>query len=200
MWEDANQVEQIKFKVNEHCRRLISRCSTMTEVWQTLDAEFAEEHEVVNAVNTELRKLTSEQCSTPQYIVNLRIYLPTLVENLRSVGGVEHLCSPDRVHLMASRFDERTMYDWEYFKSKSSGATTYERFFAFLLDRYDASRATIARLKSETDSTSLSVHRTRLRGCGRVRRSGASGFYSPPSKCLSIRRVRPAIISTSRAT
>ena len=142
-WEDANQVEQIKFKVNDHCRRLISRCSTMADVWKTLDIEFAEEHKVINAVDQEVKKLTSEQCSTPQYIVNLRNYLPTLEENLRSVGGVEHLCSPDRVHFMASKFDERTMFDWEYFKSKNT-STTYERFFVFLKDRYDASRATIA--------------------------------------------------------
>ena len=160
MWEDGNQVEQIKFKVNDHCRRLISRCSTMAEVWKTLDAEFAEEHEVINAVDEELRKLTSEQCSTPQYIVNLRNYLPTLVENLRSVGGVEHLCSPDRVHFMASKFDERTMFDWEYFKSKNTG-TTYERFFEFLKDRYDASRATIARLKSASKSMSVNLTATK---------------------------------------
>ena len=152
MWEDGNQVEQIKFYVDAHSRMLISRCNTMKEVWQTLDEEFAAEHEVISAVEEELLKLTSEDCSTPQYIVNLRNHLPTLVENLRSVNGVEHLCSPDRVRVLAARFDERTMYDWEYFRSKETG-TTYERFFKFLLDRYESSRATIARLKTVDNIT-----------------------------------------------
>ena len=98
-------------------------------------------------MDEELRTLKSTECSTPQYIVNLRNYLPTLEEALRGVNGLEHLCSPDRVHFLAAKFDERTMYDWEYFRSKNSG-TTYERFFKFLVDRYDASRTTIARLKS----------------------------------------------------
>ena len=61
MWEDANQVVQIKFCLNEHCRRLISRCKTMPEVWETLDAEFAEEHEVINAVQEELTKLITAE-------------------------------------------------------------------------------------------------------------------------------------------
>ena len=152
MWEDGNQVEQIKFKVDSHTRRLISRCNTMMEVWQVLDAEFAQEQEVINAVDDELQKLTSADCSTPQYIVELRNFLPVLEENLRSVKGVEHLCSPDRVHFLAGKFDERTMYDWEYFKSKTEG-TTYERFFKFLEDRYEACRNTIARLKSASSST-----------------------------------------------
>ena len=147
MWEDSNQVEQIKFKVDTNTRRIISRCNNMTEVWKVLDAEFAQEQEVINAVDEELRTLKSTECSTPQYIVNLRNYLPTLEEALRGVNGLEHLCSPDRVHFLAAKFDERTMYDWEYFRSKNSG-TTYARFFNFLLDRYDASRTTIARLKS----------------------------------------------------
>ena len=152
MWEDGNQVEQIKFKVDSHTRRLISRCNTMTEVWQVLDAEFAQEQEVINAVDEELQKLRSTDCSTPQYIVELRNFLPVLEENLRSVKGTEHLCSPDRVHFLAGKFDERTMYDWEYFKSKTEG-TTYERFFKFLEDRYEACRSTIARLKSTSSST-----------------------------------------------
>ncbi len=149
MWEDGNQVEQIKFKVDAHSRMLISRCNTMSDVWKVLDAEFAQEQEVINAVNEELAKLRSTDCSTPQYIVNLRNYLPILEENLRSVGGIDHLCSPDRVHFLAAKFDDRTMYDWEYFKSKNSGST-YERFFNFLLDRYEASRSILARLKSES--------------------------------------------------
>ena len=36
-WEDGNQVEQIKQKVDMNTRRIISRCNTMTEVWEALD-------------------------------------------------------------------------------------------------------------------------------------------------------------------
>ena len=80
----------------------------MTEVWKVLDDEFAQEQEVINAVDEELRTLRFADCSTPQYIVNLRNYLPVLEENLRSVKGTEHLCSPDRVNFLAAKFDERT--------------------------------------------------------------------------------------------
>ena len=49
-------------------------------------------------------------------------------------------------------FDDRTQYDWEYFKSKQSGRT-YDKFFSFILDRYDSCRSTIARLKSRDVSS-----------------------------------------------
>ena len=66
---------------------------------------------------------------------------------MKSVNGLEHLCSPDRVHYLAAKFDERTMYDWELFRPTSSG-TTYKRFFNFLVSRYEASKSIVARLKS----------------------------------------------------
>ena len=147
MWEDSNQVEQIKFKVDAHTKRIISRCNTMAEVWAVLDSEYAQEQEVINAVDEELRKLRSEDCTTPQYIINLRNYLPCLEEALRSVNGLEHLCSPDRVHYLTAKFDERTMYDWELYRPTALG-TTYTRFFNFLISRYEASRSMVARLKS----------------------------------------------------
>ena len=56
-WEDSNQVEQIKFKVDDESRRIISRCKTMDEVWKVLDSEFAQEQEVINAVDEEFNKL-----------------------------------------------------------------------------------------------------------------------------------------------
>ena len=45
--------------------------------------------------------------------------------------------------------------DWEYYKSKISGKT-WDRFFAFILDRYDACRSTIARLRSQESDTDSS--------------------------------------------
>ena len=147
VWSDENQVEQIKFKVDADTRRIISRCSTMTDVWAVLDAEFAQEQEVINAVDEQLRSLRASLGSTSEYIVKLRNHLPTLEEALKGVNGLDYLCSPDRVKFLVNKFDERTLYDWEYFRSKSSG-TTYERFFKFLLDRYDAARSVIARQKS----------------------------------------------------
>ena len=66
---------------------------------------------------------------------------------MKAVDGFEHLCSPARVNFLAEKFDDRTMHEWEYFRSKAKG-TTYVRFFDFLLDRYDASRSSIARLKA----------------------------------------------------
>ena len=54
-WHNANQVEQIKLKVNEETRRIIARCNSMKEVWKVLDLEFAQEQEVINTVDTELK-------------------------------------------------------------------------------------------------------------------------------------------------
>ena len=56
-WDDGNQVEQLKFKVDSETRRIISRCNTMREVWEVMDSEFAQEQEVVNAVDLELNNL-----------------------------------------------------------------------------------------------------------------------------------------------
>ena len=146
-WEDCNQVEQIKFKVDTETRRIISRCNTMVEVWEVLDAEFAQEQEVINAVDEELNKLLQLNCSVAEYIVKLRNHLPNLEAALEAVDGLDHLQSPDRVNLLISRFDDRTLHDWDYFRSKSSGPT-YNRFFKFLVDRYDACRSSVARSRS----------------------------------------------------
>ena len=148
VWDDANQVEQIKLKVDTETRRIITRCKTMSEIWDALDIEYAQEQEVINAVDQELRCLKGLKCNTAEYIVKLRNHLPNLEDALNEVGGVEHLHSPDRVNFLAERFDERTMYEWEYFRSKNTG-DTYSRFFRFLLDRYDACRSSIARIKSQ---------------------------------------------------
>ena len=59
-WDDDNQIEQMKFKVNLHTRQILSRCANMIEVWEELDKEFGQEEAVVNAVNAELRKLQSD--------------------------------------------------------------------------------------------------------------------------------------------
>ena len=56
-WSDGNQVEQIKHKVDQETRKIITRCNTMKEVWEVLDSEFAQEQKVVNAVDTELNDL-----------------------------------------------------------------------------------------------------------------------------------------------
>ena len=77
-WDDGNQVEQLKLKVDKETRRIITRCKSMSEVWTALDAEYAQEQEVVNAVNKELNDLRALQCSTEEYIVKLRQYLPNL--------------------------------------------------------------------------------------------------------------------------
>ena len=53
-----------------------------------------------------------------------------------AVDGLEYLKTPDKVNYLIEKFDDRTLYDWEYFKSKSSGRT-YDRFFNFILDCYD---------------------------------------------------------------
>jgi len=146
-WEDSNQVEQIKFKVDDESRRIISRCKTMDEVWKVLDSEFAQEQEVINAVDEELSKLLLYNCSVAEYIVKLCNHLPNLEAALDAVGGLDHLQSPDRVNLLISRFDDRTLHDWDYFRSKSTGPT-YDRFMAFLIDRYDASKSSVARSRS----------------------------------------------------
>ena len=49
-WDDANQVEQIKHKVDSKTRRIITRCDTMAKVWSALDKEYAQEEEVILAV------------------------------------------------------------------------------------------------------------------------------------------------------
>ena len=146
-WDDESQLEQLKFKVDTHTKRIISRCKTMSEVWAALDAEYAQEEEVVNAVNTQLQKLRLTECTTPEYIVNLRNHLPVLQDALESVNGLEHLQTPDKVNFLVDKFDDLTQREWQYFKCKSTGKT-WDRFFSFILDRYDACRSTIARLRS----------------------------------------------------
>ena len=145
-WDDANQVEQIKYKVNAETRQLISRCNTMEEVWMVLDDEFAKEEEVVNAVDAKLQSLRIIECTVPEYIVKLRNYLPTLETALKSVNGFEHLSAPTRVEFLVSKFDQITLKDWDYYKAHNTGST-YERFTAFLQDQYDACRSAIARSK-----------------------------------------------------
>ena len=146
-WDEDNQVEQMKYKVDPHTKRILSRCKNMTDVWNALDHEYGQEMEVVNAVNAELRQLVSLPCSTEEFIIKLRNYLPGLEETLESVNGKEHLQTPDKVNLLVEKFDDRTQHDWEYFKSKNTG-TTYDRFFLFILDRYDSCRSTMARINS----------------------------------------------------
>ena len=146
-WDDANQVEQIKYKVDSETRCIITRCTTMEEVWDALDAEFAQEQEVVNAVDSELRTLRLMDCSVPEYIIKLKNHLPNLEKALKSVEGFEHLSSPTRVEYLASKFDAITLKDWDYFKAHNKGST-YDRFVAFLADQYDACKSSIARSKA----------------------------------------------------
>ena len=147
VWTEGNQMEQMKLKVDDFTRKVISRCHNMKDVWDALDHEYGQEMEVVNAVNTELQALQSEVCSTAEYIVKLRNHLPGLEDSLKVVDGLDHLQTPDKVNILVAKFDERTLYDWEIFKSTTSGKT-YDRFFAFICARYDSSRSTIARLRS----------------------------------------------------
>ena len=165
-WDDGNQVEQIKHKVNPETRLLISQCSTMVEVWKILDVECANEQDVLNAVDIQINKLKSMDCSIPEYIVKLRRYLPYLEEALKGVDGLDYLQSPDRVNLLLQKFDERTLHEWDYFRSKSKGST-YERFFKFLLDRYDASKSCMARSKAAslfTNNSGQSINHTSSKG------------------------------------
>ena len=156
-WEDDNlQIEQMKFKVDPHTKLILSRCKDMADVWRALDDEYGQEREVVNAVNHELHRLRSQDCSTPQFIINLRNALPTLEEALTAVDGLEHLKTPDKVDYLVAKFDDLTQREWEYFRSKGSGKT-YDRFFDFLLDRYDSCRSTAARMNSNGSSISWPV-------------------------------------------
>ena len=58
-WGMPTRLSRSKFKVDDESRRIISRCKTMDEVWKVLDSEFAQEQEVINAVDEELNKLLS---------------------------------------------------------------------------------------------------------------------------------------------
>ena len=103
---DDDKAVQIIYKVDTAIHRMISRCSNMSKVWEVLDAEYAQEQEVINAVDIELYQLISSECSTPEYIIiMLRIYPPTLKEALKAVHGLDHLQSPDRVNLLTRKFD-----------------------------------------------------------------------------------------------
>ena len=50
----------------------------MTNVRLVLDAEFAQEQEVIDTVDEQLRSLQATPGSTSEYIVKLRNHLPTL--------------------------------------------------------------------------------------------------------------------------
>ena len=78
----------------------------MVQVWEALDMEYGQEQEVVNAVNRELKILKSDTCSTAEYIVKLRNFLPGLEEALKSVNGLEHLQTPDKVNYLIEKFDD----------------------------------------------------------------------------------------------
>ena len=165
VWEDGQQVTQIKQYVDSDTRILISRCSSMQQVWQLLDEEYAQQEEVVNAVDVELKKLRNVDSTIPEYIVKLKNHLPLLEESLKSVDGLDHLCSPSRVNFLCSKFDERTMHDWDYFRGKNkSQGTYYELFYKFLVDQYEAAKSSIARANrvqlEEDSSTSHTVNRT----------------------------------------
>jgi muconolactone delta-isomerase len=69
-WDDANQVEQIKHKVDQKTRRIISRCGSMKNVWEALDKEYAQEEEVIIAVNEELKNLTSSMFTVRNILSN----------------------------------------------------------------------------------------------------------------------------------
>ena len=97
---DDDKAVQIIYKVDTAIHRMISRCSNMSKVWEVLDAEYAQEQEVINAVDIELYQLISSECSIPEYIVMLRNHLPTFEEALKAVNGLDHLQSPDRVNLL----------------------------------------------------------------------------------------------------
>ena len=56
-WDDGNQVEQIKHKVNPETRLLISQCSTMVELWKILDVECANEQDVLNDVDIHIESV-----------------------------------------------------------------------------------------------------------------------------------------------
>ena len=110
-WGEDNQPEQLKFKVDSHTKRIISRCKTMSEVWLALDNEYAQEEEIVNAVNSQLKQLKSAECSTFEYIVNLRNHIPVLESALETVNGLEHLQTPDKVNFHVGKFDSLMQRD-----------------------------------------------------------------------------------------
>ena len=97
-WDDDNQLEQMKRKVDMHTRKIIQRCNDMTEVWAELDKEYGQEQEVVNAVDAELKLIIAEECTTDEFIVKLRNFLPGLEDALKSVDGLEHLQTPSVVN------------------------------------------------------------------------------------------------------
>ena len=78
--------------------------------------------------------------------MTLKNYLPNLEQALNAVGGIEHLHSPERVNYLCTKFDWHTLHDWDYFRSKATG-NTYERFYLFLTEQYDAAKSSIARSK-----------------------------------------------------
>ena len=101
----------------------------MSEIWVALDNEYAKEEEIVNAVKTQLKLLKSTECSTSEYILNLRNHIPVLESALESVNGLEHGQTPDKVNFLVEKFDSLMQRNWEYFKIKKTGKT-WDRFFA----------------------------------------------------------------------
>ena len=73
-WDEDNQIEQMKYKVDAHTKMIISRCQSMSEVWDALDHEYGNEQEVVNSVNIKLKTLISSPSSTEQLILDLHAF------------------------------------------------------------------------------------------------------------------------------
>ena len=153
-----------------------------------MDTEHAQEQTVINAVNIKLRQYVSSPCSIPEYIVKLRNYLPNLEEALKAVKGLDHLQSPDGVNLLTQKFNERTLHEWDYFRSKSSGST-YERFTKFLEDRYDASKSSIARTEAAALSSGLDPSKLPPQNVNHTTTKGKDNMLpkSPDSDCKRCR-------------
>ena len=105
VWDDANKIEHMKYKVDDYTKKIISHCKDMDQVWDALDKEYGQEQEAVNAANKELTLLKLDTCSTAAYIVKLRNSLPGLEDALKSVDGLEHLHSTDKDNYFIEKFD-----------------------------------------------------------------------------------------------
>ena len=75
---DKDKLEQLKFKVDSHTKRIVSSCKTMTEVLIALDNEYAQEEEIVNAQLKILNLLNAQHRSESSVFVTTYLYLKVL--------------------------------------------------------------------------------------------------------------------------
>ena len=97
-------------------------------------------------MDEDLRKLRSENCPTPQYVIDLRNYLPRLDIALKNINGLEYLCFQIECTTWQPSFTEEICMTGNFINPHLQAYI--QAFFDFLVSRYEVFKSIVVRLKS----------------------------------------------------